>query len=78
MKLFEGNEFVQNNAISQAMEKILAELDKTNIEEETKELQEFYDSVKFRASGITEPHARQNLIIKLYEDFLPKLLRRHG
>ncbi|WP_035451554.1 DEAD/DEAH box helicase [Bartonella birtlesii] len=74
--LFEGNEFVQNNAISQAMEKILTELDKTNIEEETKELQEFYDSVKFRASGITEPQARQNLIIKLYEDFFAKAFKK--
>ncbi|EJF77837.1 hypothetical protein MCO_00755 [Bartonella sp. DB5-6] len=74
--LFEGNEFVQNNAISQAMEKILTELDKTNIEEESKELQEFYDSVKFRASGITEPQARQNLIIKLYEDFFAKAFKK--
>ncbi|USP02892.1 DEAD/DEAH box helicase [Bartonella taylorii] len=74
--LFEGNEFVQNNAISQAMEKILRELDKTNIEEESKELQEFYDSVKFRASGITEPQARQNLIIKLYEDFFAKAFKK--
>ncbi|WP_375634770.1 MULTISPECIES: DEAD/DEAH box helicase [unclassified Bartonella] len=74
--LFEGNEFVQNNAISQAMEKILTELDKTNIEEESKELQEFYDSVKFRASGITEPQARQNLIIKLYEDFFTKAFKK--
>ncbi len=74
--LFEGNEFVQNNAISQAMEKILTELDKTNIEEESKELQEFYDSVKFRASGITSPQARQNLIIKLYEDFFTKAFKK--
>ncbi|PIT67945.1 DEAD/DEAH box helicase [Bartonella tribocorum] len=74
--LFEGNEFVQNNAISQAMEKVLTELDKTNIEEESKELQEFYDSVKFRASGITEPQARQNLIIKLYEDFFSKAFKK--
>ncbi|WP_273760685.1 type ISP restriction/modification enzyme, partial [Bartonella sp. ML70XJBT.G] len=74
--LFEGNEFVQNNAISQAMEKILAELDKTNIEEVSQELQEFYDSVKFRASGITSPQARQNLIIKLYEDFFTKAFKK--
>ncbi|MCZ2159234.1 DEAD/DEAH box helicase family protein, partial [Bartonella sp. 220] len=74
--LFDGNEFVQNNAISQAMEKILKELDKTNIVEESKELREFYDSVKFRASGITEPHARQNLIIKLYESFFAKAFKR--
>ncbi|WP_156851679.1 DEAD/DEAH box helicase, partial [Bartonella refiksaydamii] len=74
--LFEGNEFVQNNAISQAMEKILTELDKTNIEEVSQELQEFYDSVKFRASGITSPQARQNLIIKLYEDFFTKAFKK--
>ncbi|WP_375616499.1 DEAD/DEAH box helicase [Bartonella sp. AP58NXGY] len=74
--LFEGNEFVQNNAISQAMEKILAELDKTNIKQVSKELQEFYDSVKFRASGITSPQARQNLIIKLYEDFFTKAFKK--
>ncbi|WP_208442164.1 DEAD/DEAH box helicase [Bartonella raoultii] len=74
--LFDGNAFVQNNAVSQAMEKILAELDKSNIEEVSKELQEFYDSVKFRASGITSPQARQNLIIKLYEDFFAKAFKK--
>ncbi|WP_345117825.1 N-6 DNA methylase, partial [Bartonella jaculi] len=65
-----------NNAISQAMEKILAELDKSNIKQVSKELQEFYDSVKFRASGITTPQARQNLIIKLYEDFFTKAFKK--
>ncbi|WP_375667449.1 helicase-related protein, partial [Bartonella sp. CL435QHHD] len=74
--LFEGNEFVQNNAISQAMEKILTELDKTNIEEESKELQEFYNSVRLRASGITTPQARQNLIITLYESFFAKAFKK--
>ncbi|ACS51100.1 helicase/methyltransferase [Bartonella grahamii as4aup] len=74
--LFEGNEFVQNNAISQAMERILTELDKTNIEEESKELQEFYNSVKLRASGITSPLARQNLIITLYESFFAKAFKK--
>uniref|UniRef100_UPI0035D01B9A type ISP restriction/modification enzyme n=1 Tax=unclassified Bartonella TaxID=2645622 RepID=UPI0035D01B9A len=51
-------------------------LDKTNIEEVSQELQEFYDSVKFRASGITSPQARQNLIIKLYEDFFTKAFKK--
>ncbi|UNE53901.1 DEAD/DEAH box helicase [Bartonella machadoae] len=74
--LFDGNQFVQNNAISQAMEKILKELDKTNIEEASKDLKEFYESVKLRASGITTPHARQNLIITLYESFFAKAFKR--
>ncbi|UNE54277.1 DEAD/DEAH box helicase [Bartonella machadoae] len=74
--LFDGNQFVQNNTISQAMEKILAVLDETNIEEESKELKEFYDSVKLRASGITTPQARQNLIITLYESFFAKAFKK--
>ncbi|UNF37695.1 DEAD/DEAH box helicase family protein [Bartonella krasnovii] len=74
--LFEGNEFVQNNAISQAMDKILRELDKTNIEEKTKDLDKFYKSVTFCTAGITETHAKQNLIIKLYESFFTKAFKK--
>ncbi|WP_375666714.1 type ISP restriction/modification enzyme, partial [Bartonella sp. TT121SHDZB] len=74
--LFDGNEFVQNNAISQAMDKILTELDKTNIEEKTKDLDQFYKSVTFCTAGITETHAKQNLIIKLYESFFAKAFKK--
>ncbi|WP_254475173.1 type ISP restriction/modification enzyme, partial [Bartonella sp. B1098] len=74
--LFDGNKFVQNNAISQAMEKILAKLDKTNIEEEAKDLDKFYKSITFCTAGITEPQAKQNLIIKLYEDFFAKAFKK--
>ncbi|WP_375643491.1 DEAD/DEAH box helicase [Bartonella sp. AP83NXGY] len=74
--LFDGNEFVQNNAISQAMDKILRELDKTNIEEKTKDLDQFYKSVTFCTAGITETHAKQNLIIKLYESFFAKAFKK--
>ncbi|WP_375704372.1 type ISP restriction/modification enzyme, partial [Bartonella sp. AD328YNZD] len=74
--LFDGNEFVQNNAISQAMDKILTELDKTNIEEKTKDLDKFYKSVMFCTAGITETHAKQNLIIKLYESFFAKAFKK--
>ncbi|WP_273724421.1 type ISP restriction/modification enzyme, partial [Bartonella sp. AU18XJBT] len=74
--LFEGNEFVHNNAISQAMDKILTELDKTNIEEKTKDLDKFYKSVTFCTAGITETHAKQNLIINLYESFFAKAFKK--
>ncbi|MBX4336387.1 DEAD/DEAH box helicase [Bartonella raoultii] len=74
--LFDGNKFVQNNAISQAMEKILAKLDKTNIEEEAKDLDKFYKSITFCTAGITEPQAKQNLIIKLYESFFAKAFKK--
>uniref|UniRef100_UPI0035D04986 type ISP restriction/modification enzyme n=1 Tax=Bartonella sp. AA1HLJMS TaxID=3243424 RepID=UPI0035D04986 len=74
--LFDGNEFVQNNAISQAMEKILRELDKMNIKDEAKDLEKFYQSVKDDTEGIIETRAKQNLIIKLYEDFFTKAFKK--
>ncbi|WP_345096142.1 type ISP restriction/modification enzyme, partial [Bartonella acomydis] len=74
--LFDGNEFVSKNAISQSMEKILAELDKMNIKEEAKDLEKFYQSVKEDTEGIIATHAKQNLIIKLYEDFFTKAFKK--
>ncbi|MET3590487.1 putative helicase, partial [Bartonella silvatica] len=74
--LFDGNEFVSKNAISQAMEKILAELDKMNIKDEAKDLEKFYQSVKDDTEGIIETRAKQNLIIKLYEDFFTKAFKK--
>ncbi|WP_175869318.1 type ISP restriction/modification enzyme, partial [Bartonella gabonensis] len=58
------------------MEKILAKLDKTNIEEEAKDLDKFYKSITFCTAGITEPQAKQNLIIKLYESFFAKAFKK--
>ncbi|WP_254474085.1 type ISP restriction/modification enzyme [Bartonella sp. B1098] len=74
--LFDGNEFVSKNAISQAMEKILAELDKMNIKDEAKDLDKFYQSVKEDTEGIIETRAKQNLITKLYEDFFTKAFKK--
>ncbi|WP_345117590.1 type ISP restriction/modification enzyme, partial [Bartonella jaculi] len=48
----------------------------TNIEEKTKELDKFYKSVTFCTAGITETHAKQNLIIKLYESFFTKAFKK--
>ncbi|WP_345096094.1 type ISP restriction/modification enzyme, partial [Bartonella acomydis] len=74
--LFDGNEFVNKNAISQAMEKILAELDKMNIKDEAKDLDKFYQSVKEDTEGIIATRAKQNLIIRLYEDFFTKAFKK--
>ncbi|WP_175869600.1 type ISP restriction/modification enzyme, partial [Bartonella gabonensis] len=51
-------------------------LDKTNIEEEAKDLDKFYKSITFCTAGITEPQAKQNLIIKLYESFFAKAFKK--
>ncbi len=51
------------------MQRILDVLDKANLDKESKDLEKFYASVKLRASGITDPKAKQRLIVELYDKF---------
>ena len=67
--LFQGNQFTSENAVSKAMENVLSEIYAHNIEAESKSLQKFYDSVRWRAEGIKSADGRQNLIIELYDKF---------
>ena len=67
--LFQGNRFTSENAVSKAMEKVLSQIYQHNIEAESKSLQKFYDSVRWRAEGIKSAGSRQNLIIELYDKF---------
>ncbi|MBA9083225.1 putative helicase [Bartonella chomelii] len=67
--LFEGYQFVRDNPVSRAMQRMLDVLNEANLEKESKDLEKFYDSVKLRASGITDPQAKQNLILELYDKF---------
>ena len=56
--LFEGHAFTDQNPVSQAMQQVLSVLDESNIDKESKDLEKFYDSVKLRSEGITEPQAK--------------------
>ncbi len=67
--LFEGYEFTRENLVSRAMQRILDVLDEANLDKESKDLEKFYASVKLRASGITDPQAKQRLIVELYDKF---------
>jgi len=67
--LFEGYSFTQHNPVSIAMQSVLDVLHGQNLEKETETLQNFYDSVKMRASNINSVEGKQRLIVKLYEDF---------
>ncbi|WP_375644041.1 MULTISPECIES: DEAD/DEAH box helicase [unclassified Bartonella] len=67
--LFEGYQFTRENPVSCAMQRMLDVLDEANLEKESKDLEKFYASVKLRASGITDPKAKQKLIVELYDKF---------
>ena len=67
--LFEGHDFVDRNPVSAAMTEVLSVIDETQIEREVRTLEGFYASVRRRAAGITDPLARQKLIVELYDKF---------
>lgn len=74
--LFEGHQFTKENPVSQAMQHVLDVLDEANLDKESKDLEKFYASVQSRAKGITDPQAKQRLIVELYEKFFKNAFPR--
>ncbi len=70
--VFEGHAFVERNPVSRAMTEVLEVIDEAKVDREAQSLEGFYASVRRRASGITDPQARQNLIVELYDKFFRK------
>ena len=67
--LFKDHNFVEQNPVSQAMSEVLSVIDDAQVSREAEKLEGFYASVSRRAVGITDPQARQNLIVELYDKF---------
>lgn len=80
--LFEGYSFVQNNAISKAMQGMVKILEEQTPKEDNEKLERFYSSVQERAKGIDSAEGRQKVIIELYDKFFktafPKTVEKLG
>lgn len=80
--MFEEYDFVKNNNISKAMERVLVTLEKQHLEKETKQLNDFYLSVRKRAQGTQTAQGKQKIIKDLYDNFFqkafPKMAKRLG
>lgn len=80
--LFENYSFVQNNPMSQSMQKMLDLLEEQSLEKDAATLDKFYESVKMRASGIDNAEGKQRIIIELYDKFFktafPKMVEKLG
>lgn len=83
MRYFLRVKFAKFNPMSIALDRVIEALALTNIsDKETKELNEFYDAIAIRVSGIKEPAHRQRIIKELYDNFFrtafPKLAEKMG
>ncbi len=67
--LFSEYPFTEQNPISKALTSVLDVLDKKEISNASKQLKDFYDSVKFRAKNITSLAERQIVVRELFEKF---------
>ena len=80
--LFEGYEFAEHNPVSQTMQRMLDALGSEALDKETETLENFYESVRKRASGVDSDEGRQRIITELYERFFknafPKMADRLG
>ena len=81
--LFGDYEFVNSNAVSRSMQKMLALLDdETKTEEENERLQKFYEYVRTTVGDIKDAEGRQRLIVELYDKFFkvasPKTVEKLG
>ncbi len=74
--LFEGHKFTAQNPVSRAMQRVLDVLNEANLDKESKDLEKFYASVKMRSQGITDPQAKQKLIVELYDKFFRRAFPR--
>ena len=80
--LFSSYAFSQQNPVSRQMQAVVDLLQEQGLDSERQSLQGFYDSVRTRASAITDPKERQSLMIELYQRFfqtaIPRLAERLG
>ena len=80
--LFEDYKFTERNSVSVALQKVVEAIDKHNISKEADSLQKFYQSVRRRASAVSDKESKQAIIIELYNKFFlhafPKTVQRLG
>lgn len=67
--LFAEHDFASHNPVSRVMQSMVDTLDDTGLEAETAGLDEFYASVRVRATEVTSAEGKQKVIAELYERF---------
>ena len=67
--LFEGYDFASGNPVSVALDSLWRDFGEFGLEEETRDLKGFYESVQTRAQGIDNSEGRQTVLAELYQKF---------
>ena len=76
--LFAESNFAEHNPVSRVMQRMVEALDDKRLEDETSELERFYNSVRVRASEVTSAAGKQTVIKDLYEKFFKTAFKKQS
>ncbi len=74
--LFEHYDFSAGNPVAQALDSLGRDFGEFGLENETRDLERFYESVRMRAQGLDNSEARQHVLMELYEKFFSTALKK--
>ena len=74
--LFEHYDFAGGNPVAQALDALRADFGEFGLENETRDLERFYESVRLRARGLDNSDARQRVLMELYERFFATAMKK--
>ena len=76
--LFEDYDFSSGNPVAIALDNLQKDFAEFGLENETRDLKGFYESVRSRASGVKTSEGRQQVLSDLYEQFFKKALKKES
>ena len=76
--LFEDYDFASGNPVARALDDLRRDFGEFGLENEIRDLETFYDSVRKRASGLDNADARQRVLMELYEKFFANALSKEA
>ena len=74
--LFEHYDFAAANPVAQALDALRKDFGEFGLENEVRDLERFYESVRLRARGLDNSAARQRVLMELYEKFFAAALKK--
>ena len=74
--LFEQYDFAGRNPVARALDGLRKDFGEFGLENETRDLEGFYESVRRRARGLDNSAARQRVLMELYEKFFATALKK--
>ena len=74
--LFEHYDFAASNPVAKALDELRRDFGEFGLENEVRDLEPFYESIRLRAQGLDNAEARQRVLMELYEKFFATALKK--